>query len=214
MKNIFLSIAASIGFAISAVAQNSNNLIVFSKNRRETFYLVLNGQKYNEAPQTNVRVTNLLAPNYKAIILFDNGQPQFEANVYFMSGGAPVTNKEFTYEITTNKDGKYKLKFISQADLVSPTTYAANGTNYNPNGCGDANQCKWRFYQRYHHRSCYYQRAPQPGVSVSVGGLGLGNECKCRRCGQHTNHHYHQLRRQCATFFKQRRLYAYERRQL
>src|ERR1700758_2775877 len=55
-------------------SQNNNNLIVFSETG-DRFYLVLNGLKYNQTPETNVKVTSLNATNYKAKIIFENGHP-------------------------------------------------------------------------------------------------------------------------------------------
>jgi len=113
-------------------AQNSNNLVVFSETG-DRFYLVLNGIKYNQSPETNVKVTNLNATNYKAKILFENGHPDLDHNVYLMWEGNAVTNKEFTYAITRKED-KYKLKFISQADMSTTNTYAQNSVVYNGDG--------------------------------------------------------------------------------
>src|SRR6185312_6321390 len=119
------------------VAQNNNNLIVFSETG-ERFYLVLNGLKYNQNPETNVKVTNLNAPNYKATILFENGQTPLESNVHLIWEGNNVTNKEFTYGIV-KKTNKYKLKFISQTDIGGANAYANNSVLYNFDGTAITN---------------------------------------------------------------------------
>src|SRR5579885_2749609 len=89
-------------------AQNSNNLVVFSETG-DRFYLVLNGLKYNQNPETNVKVTNLNATNYKAKIIFEKGNPDLNHNVFLTWEGNPVTNKEFTYAVA-KKGEAYKLK--------------------------------------------------------------------------------------------------------
>lgn len=119
------------------VAQNNNNLIVFSETG-DRFYLVLNGLKYNQTPETNVKVTNLNAPTYKATIIFENGQPPLEANAHLMWEGNAVTNKEFTYAVVKKTD-KYKLKFISQTDIGGVSAYGSNSVLYNFDGTAVAN---------------------------------------------------------------------------
>lgn len=114
------------------VAQSNNNLIIFSETG-DRFYLVLNGLKYNQTPETNVKVTNLNATNYKAKIIFENGHPDLDHNVYLMWEGNVVTNKEFTYTISRKGDD-YKLKLVSQTDLTDPNANASNSVVYNANG--------------------------------------------------------------------------------
>lgn len=117
-------------------AQNNNNLVVFSETG-DRFYLILNGLKYNQSPETNVKVTNLNAPNYKAKIIFENPMGDLNANVYLMWEGAEVSNKEFTYAVSKKGD-KYKLKFISQADIGGASSSASNSVVYNANGTAAA----------------------------------------------------------------------------
>ncbi len=119
------------------IAQTNNNLIVFSETG-DRFYLVLNGLKYNQNPETNVKVTNLNAPMYKAKIIFEKPQPDLEANVHIMWEGNAVNNKEFTYAVTKKAD-KYKLKFISQTDMGAVNTYDDNSVIYNVNGTAAPN---------------------------------------------------------------------------
>ena len=57
MKRIVLLIIASVSICSNLIAQNSN-LIFFAENG-EKFTVVMNGLKYNEAPATNVKLTDL-----------------------------------------------------------------------------------------------------------------------------------------------------------
>ena len=113
-------------------AQNNNNLVVFSENG-DRFYLILNGLKYNQEPQTNVKVTNLNANTYKAKIIFEKPFGDLNSNIYLMWEGADVTGKEFTYAVHKKGD-KYKLKFISQADMGGVNANASNSVVYYANG--------------------------------------------------------------------------------
>jgi hypothetical protein len=117
---------------VNSFAQNSNNLVVFSETG-DRFYLVLNGLKYNQSPETNVKVTGLSAALYKATILFENGKPALEAKVHLVWKGKEVSNKEFSY-IIEKKGEKYKLKFISQADIGGANANTANSVAYNSTG--------------------------------------------------------------------------------
>ena len=133
LKQISRALFCSLLLSSAAIiAQNNNNLVVFSETG-ERFYLILNGLKYNQKPETNVKVTNLNATNYKAKILFENGHPDLDHNVYLMWEGNAVTNKEFTYAVSKKGD-KYKLKFISQADMGGVNPNSANSVVYNSNG--------------------------------------------------------------------------------
>jgi hypothetical protein len=123
--------ALVIGGFTALKAQNSNNLIVFSESG-DRFYLILNGIKYNQVSETNVKVTNLNAPNYRARIVFEKaGIPDLNQNVFLMWEGNETTNKEFTYVIQRKAD-KYKLRMLSQADIGANNN--SDGVVYNSSG--------------------------------------------------------------------------------
>lgn len=109
------------GFAIKA---QNNNLVVFSQTG-DRFYLILNGMKYNDKPETNVKVTGLASSNYKAKIIFENKHPDLDGTIHIIWEGQPVNNKEFTYAVE-RKGEKYKLKFIGQTDMNVTNPYAAS----------------------------------------------------------------------------------------
>lgn len=134
MKSILKKTCLAL-FIIGATAlnaQNSNNLVVFSETG-DRFYLVLNGLKYNQSPETNVKVTNLNATNYKAKIIFEKPLDDLNSTVHLMWEGNAVTGKEFTYAVTRHGD-KHKLRFVSQADLGTANAAASNSVVYNANG--------------------------------------------------------------------------------
>ncbi len=109
MKKILFVVFAL--FSISLFSQE-NNAIFFSQNG-EQFFVIVNGIKQNADPATNVKVTGLNAPNYKVKIIFNNGLPEIDKNIYFNEMGS-----EITYQIAQDKKGIYKLRFFSQVPLA------------------------------------------------------------------------------------------------
>jgi hypothetical protein len=108
MKILFVTFAL---FSMSVFSQE-NNAIFFSQNG-EQFFVIVNGIKQNTEPATNVKVTGLNAPNYKVKIIFNNGLPEIDKNIYFNEMGS-----EITYLIKKDKKGTYKLRFFSQVPLA------------------------------------------------------------------------------------------------
>ncbi len=70
MKKILPLIISSFLFISNIIAQNSN-LIFFAENG-EKFTVIMNGLKYNEAPATNVKLTDLAPGNYKMKAIFED----------------------------------------------------------------------------------------------------------------------------------------------
>lgn len=100
-----------------AATAKDNNLVIFSQDGNK-FSVILNGLQQNEKPATNVKVSGLDAPNYKVKIVFENQSvAPFDQTVYLMDGGAEVDNKEFTYSLEMKKNGEWKLKPNSIADV-------------------------------------------------------------------------------------------------
>jgi hypothetical protein len=69
MKHPFLLVILCV-FAFNVSAQKSN-LIFFAENG-ERFTIVMNGLRYNETPQTNVKLTDLTPANYKVKAIFED----------------------------------------------------------------------------------------------------------------------------------------------
>lgn len=98
-----------------------NNLVVFSENG-EKFFLIINGIKQNIEAETNVKVTDLIQPNYKVKIVFEEkSKGVVDQNIYFMQGGEPVKNHEFVYSVGIKKKGGYKARPVS-AVAIGPQT--------------------------------------------------------------------------------------------
>lgn len=115
MKKFLLIL--SVLCVTKVMAQPTSNLIVFAE-QGEKFWLILNGVKQNVDPQTNVKVTGLNAPNYKAKVIFENNNlPDLDENIYLMDGGNPMIG-EYTYNIKTNNKGKYVMRGVSVVPIA------------------------------------------------------------------------------------------------
>lgn len=105
---------------------SQNNLIVFTSTG-EPFYLVINGSRYNDKPQTNVKAEGVLPSVVQAKVIFENKKPDFDMKIYLTWEGRDTTGMEFTYSVT-KKRKKYKMKFISCTKLVNSTYIQQNDT--------------------------------------------------------------------------------------
>lgn len=126
-KLILFSLLYLIGLGLTA---QNNNLILFSENG-ERFQAVLNGVKMNEAPETNVRIEDLNAPQYKLKVIFeDKNLGVMDKNVYFNTMGS-----ELTLSIKQNKKGEYVLRMVSEVPVAQAPPAPSNYTiiHYDPN---------------------------------------------------------------------------------
>lgn len=127
-KNIILSIAL-ICCHVLAFAQNAN-VILFTENG-EKFTVILNGLRQNEKPETNVKVSNLPAPQYKLKIIFDDPRLDEQSFNLFLE-----PNMERSFSIKKNSKGKYTLRFLSEVPSANAPAAPTNQrvVEYNPNG--------------------------------------------------------------------------------
>ena len=71
MKKHFLFLLL-VSLSTLGIAQKSN-LIFFAENG-EKFTVIMNGLRYNDAPATNVKLTDLMPTTYKVKVIFENAQ--------------------------------------------------------------------------------------------------------------------------------------------
>lgn len=92
----------------SAFSQNrpASNLTIFSENG-DKFYLVVNGEKQNNLPQTSVRAENIVASNCNVQILF------LDKTLKMISQNVMVTRDDGIF-----MDTSYKLKRKSKEKIV------------------------------------------------------------------------------------------------
>lgn len=117
-------------FAIGkqATAQTSN-AILFTENG-EKFTAILNGLRQNDKPETNVKITGLIAEWYKLKVIFENtaqGEQNFNLSVQL--------GNETSYSIKKNNKGAYVLRLISTVPLAQApvSAPAQNVVVYNQN---------------------------------------------------------------------------------
>ncbi|MFM7467747.1 MAG: DUF4476 domain-containing protein [Crocinitomicaceae bacterium] len=102
MKLLHLFVVA---FSFSAVFGQSN-LSVFN-NGGQPFYLIMNGIKQNDAPQTNVAVSGIKNGGYSVKLIFSDGKtPDIDKN-FFLDEASDITTK------IVFKKGKGKLQLVS-----------------------------------------------------------------------------------------------------
>jgi hypothetical protein len=111
MKKLIAACVISL-FTIAAYSQNSN-AILFTENG-ERFKVVLNGVLQNDKGETNVKLTQLNAPNYKCRILFEDAALGYvDFNMFFNNPGSEVT-----WNIKKNNKGAYVVRFVSEVAIA------------------------------------------------------------------------------------------------
>ena len=107
-RKLIFSFCLLMFAGIVSQAQSIGALTIFSENG-EKFYLILNGLRQNNAPQTNVRVDGLTQPQYNVKIIFENQMlPEISKN-YLMIADANKVMMDVTYRIKHDKNGMPKL---------------------------------------------------------------------------------------------------------
>lgn len=122
MRYFTLTILALLLSFSAAIAQ-SGDVVLFTSGGQQ-FYAVLNGIKQNAAPQTNLRISDLNAPNYKLTVIFDDQslQPMQSKNLYVKPGML------VTYEVKKNKKGAWVLRYLSEHPLATAPQAAGTTT--------------------------------------------------------------------------------------
>lgn len=109
-KSILIFMLLAIN--LMAFTQKSN-LVIFSEDG-ERFQVVLNGILQNAQAETNVMITDLIAPSYQTKILFEDPNiPDLEKTVYFQE-----MNVQLTLKLKQNKKGEYKLRMFNAVPLA------------------------------------------------------------------------------------------------
>ncbi len=115
MKRNVLALATFLLLPFALLAQSS--LTIFSEDGYK-FYLILNGQRQNNVPMTNIHIDGLSQPFYSTKIIFeDASKPEISQNIPTTD---PETNAfaDVTYKIKTTKDGKLKMRYFSATPAV------------------------------------------------------------------------------------------------
>ncbi len=115
MKRTLLVIFLTISGLTVLLAQKTN-LIFFTENG-ERFTLILNGVKQNVQPQTNVKITDLIAPSYKVKVIFEDTKlGEVDKNLIFGQG------TETTFVIKKNNKNEYVIRYMNEVPLAQAAT--------------------------------------------------------------------------------------------
>ena len=124
MMKYVLLLALSMPLFAFAQNQRTGNLTIFSEGG-DKFYLVLNGEKQNDIPQSNIRIEELPQPYYSARIIFADQSISALSKNNLMITDADGTFMDVTYKIRRDKQGKPKLNYFSsievQRDFIPPS---------------------------------------------------------------------------------------------
>lgn len=122
MKKLILSVVLLLALA-TAYAQNGN-IVIFSEGG-ERFYAILNGERMNEAPATNIKVADLNQPGYKLKVIFED---KVIADLSKDIMVAPA--EEAVYMIKRDKKGMYKVNWRSSTPIAQAPVYPASQVVY------------------------------------------------------------------------------------
>jgi hypothetical protein len=123
MKKMLLLSLFVAAFACKISAQS--NVTVFNQEG-EKFWVIVNGIKQNETPQTNVKVTGLTEPNYKLKVIFENNNlPPIDKGIFTQDADGKFLST--SYEVKKDKKGSYVLRLASynEAPADVATQYSA-----------------------------------------------------------------------------------------
>lgn len=171
MKKITLLCILTLLTAFAGFAQRyqTGNLTIFSEDGAQ-FYLILNGQRYNDKPQTNVRVEMLPNPYYDCKIIFANNRIQTLSKTIEIADMDDVM-QDVTYRIKKDKKGRRFLRFYSQAPAAQNMV--------RPKGCavyhyGEPNDMYIGPDNTvYHQETVTTSYNDGFGMNVNMGGVGM-----------------------------------------
>jgi hypothetical protein len=123
MKTLY-SFLAFLMLSFTSIAQNAN-AVLFTENG-ERFQVVLNGVIQNTEPTTNIKLTDLMAPNYKMRILFENkALGEIDKNLFLEAFA------ENTFNIKRKSSGEWVVRILSITPLAQLTPTPQNVPNQN-----------------------------------------------------------------------------------
>ncbi len=144
MKSIQLCIVfLFLSFISLAQFQPYGHLTIFSEDG-DRFFLILNGERMNDEPQTNLRVEELNQPYYSAKIIFENKSIPSITKKFLQITDVDGVFKDVTYKIKRNRNKKLSLNYFSmipvQPDFIPPSnmfvTRFGGGVQQNPHSNG------------------------------------------------------------------------------
>ncbi|MBL7702275.1 MAG: DUF4476 domain-containing protein [Ferruginibacter sp.] len=168
MKKMLLFIFLSMPTLIFAQNDKTGNLTVFSEDG-DRFYLILNGEKQNNVPQTNLRLVELPQPYYNAKIIFTDSTLATISKNNLMIADAENQMMDVTYKIKKDKNGKPKLNYFSAIEVKKDFIPAAGVHVYHYGQPAMVQVSNGTTLSTTTTTTTYSE-----GVSMNVNGMGVG----------------------------------------
>ncbi len=119
-----LFITLFVPLLLSSMLWSQKNLVVFTQESKP-FYVVVNGIRQNDSPETHVRVKDLPGDFYRVKVVFSDGKTaDVDQSVSFFE-----KNEEISLEVK-KKRKKFKLKFAGRRPTEESTYTNISNTNY------------------------------------------------------------------------------------
>lgn len=127
IQHFLLSLLLLSSIPVIAQKTPTANLTVFSEDGAK-FFIVLNGERYNDVAQTNIRIEELPNPYYNCKIIFEDKRlPDLSKNALMLTDANGVM-QDVTYRIKKDNKGRNVLRFFSfvpaQQNMTRPTNCA------------------------------------------------------------------------------------------
>lgn len=167
LRNILLALLLIISTPVFAQWVPTANLTIFSEDGAK-FFLILNGERYNDVAQTNIRIEELPNPYYNCKVIFeDKSLPDISKNA-LMLADADGNLQDVTYRIKKDNKGKNVLRFYSQVPAQQNMLRPANCATYR---FGVPNRIVGNVISTT--TTSQTSSSPANNVSVQMGGIGL-----------------------------------------
>jgi hypothetical protein len=176
IKHLLLTMLLMCSIPSMAQWVPTANLTIFSEDGAK-FFLVLNGERYNDVAQTNIRIEELPNPYYNCKVIFeDKSLPQISKNALMLTDADGIM-QDVTYRIKKDNKGKNVLRFYSfvpaQQNMVRPAncaTYRFGAPNMLVGTVSNQSMSDSRMTTTTIQQTTM---SPAANVSVNVGGVGM-----------------------------------------
>ena len=167
LRNVLFALLLIFNTPLFAQWVPTANLTIFSEDGAK-FFLILNGERYNDVAQTNIRIEELPNPYYNCKVIFeDKSIPDISKNA-LMLADADGAMQDVTYRIKKDNKGKNVLRFFSQIPAQQNMVRPSNCATYR---FGAPNMLLGNTLSTTTVRQTSI--SPANNVNVQVGGIGL-----------------------------------------
>lgn len=127
MRLKFTLLLSLVAFLSFGQQQSVGHLTIFSEDG-DAFFLILNGEKINDTPQTNLRVEDLNQPYYNAKVIFADAKLEAVSKNNLALTDVDGIFSDVTYKIKRdkNKAGKMKMNYFSSIAVTPNFVPASN----------------------------------------------------------------------------------------